>query len=162
MPKTVIYARLPINGKHDFSDCYQFIKNKDYELLSQFIDIGENGYDFDRPEFNRMMLFVKEGVVDLIVAPTLLEFSRDISKAAKMIKEIKSYGCSIHFCDIKGVSEDFVGLLDDALNENKVTYGKEDIKEDELHSKHEDMEIYMDDFQVVDKSLFDEEEETDD
>ena len=42
MPKTVIYARLPINGKHDFSDCYQFIKNKDYELLSQFIDIGEN------------------------------------------------------------------------------------------------------------------------
>ena len=155
MPKTVIYSRIPIKGDHDLSECYKFIKDKEYELISSFIDIGEDGYDFDRKEFNRMRAFIKEGIIDVIVVTSLSEFSRDISKAVEMIKEIESYNVSIHFCDISGVKEDFVGLLDEAINKNNVTFGNDDVVEDEFHSKHDDMEDFLNDFEVVDKSLFD-------
>ena len=165
MAKVAIYARLGVYGNHDFCECLEVIKNKGYEKPMLFIDIDEDGYDFDRPEFKRMMTCVKEGIVDFVITPSILQFTRNMSDALEIMEIFKKKHTSIYFVDIKMGSEDFdkdsesfIKLLDNVFQVQIFeTYGNNNEREEELASKKDNFEMYIDDFQIVDEALFDKE-----
>ena len=169
MPKAAIYARLAIKGGHDFGGCLKKIDEAGYKKPMLFLDINEDGYDFDRPEFKRMMICVKEGIVDYVIVPSILQFTRDMSDALEAMETFRKAGASVYFLDIGMGSEDFdknpesfIKLLDQAFSlKDSETYGEGDVTEEELASKKGDFEIYIDDLQIVDDSLFDKEEDDD-
>ena len=168
MIRAAIYARLPIEGNHNLKPCIERIKEEKGTLVSVFTDYSQDGFDFDRPEFKRMELCTKDGIIDLVVVPSLMQFCRDISKALEKVRELKKHGVSIIFCDFScdDISEEeqeaFNCLLDEAISKHSTTYGKDDKEEDEIHSCLEHMEGYIDDYQIVDESFFSEEADTDD
>ena len=118
MLRTAIYARFPKKGEHDLEQCYVLMKKENGMLTNIFIDLGQNGFVFDRLEFKKLELCVKKRLVDMVVIPSLMHFCRDISKALEKIKTFKSYGTRVYFCDLKvhdvstDEQESFNSLLD--------------------------------------------------
>ena len=169
MQRAAIYARLPEKGEHDLEQCLNIIKEGKSSLTNVYVDFGQGGFDFERPEFRKLELCVRERLVDMVVIPSLMQFCRDISKALAKIREFKSHGIAVYFCDlsVKDMADDeqeaFNALLDETLGIHpSKTYGVGDSVEDEISSDIEHMEGYIDDFQIVDEAFLDEEVENDD
>ena len=162
MMKTAIYARLAMSGYFDFRKCFETIVENNGALVESFIDISQDGYSYDRPEYNRLKKSVNEGKLDYVVVPSLLQFSRNLSGILEEITFLKTRGVRVFFCDIDmdsdeidETSESFKKVLDAALDSaQNETFGKNDVLEDEVHAKKEHIEDYIDDFQVVDKKCF--------
>ena len=161
MLRSAIYARMSTRGRFDFEDCLSLIYEENGEIVANFIDISQDGYSFNRPEYQRMKKCINDGLLDLIVVPSFVEFSRDISNALNEIAFIKSKGTKIIFCDIDLdldeidiTSEAFKKVLDALLDAFPLeTLGKNNEIEDELYANKDHIEDYMDDFQVVDTRL---------
>ena len=161
MLRSAIYARLSIKGRFNFEDSLSLIYEEGGEITANFIDIGQDGYSFDRPEYQRMKKCINDGLLDLIVVPSFVEFSRDVSKALEEINFIKKKGVKIIFADIDLdmdevdiTSDSFKKVLDAVLDAFPIeTIGKDKEIEDELHANKNHIEDYMDDFQVVDTDL---------
>lgn len=170
MLNAVIYARLPSKGEFDFERCLYIIRKEKGALSGTFIDLCRSGYTFDRPEYRRMKESINAKKVDMVVMPSFVQFSRNISEAIKEIESMKEMGIAVFFCDIgidsraiDTTSESFKKILDAALEAFPFeTSGEEDHIEFDLCGSMEHIEEYMGDFQVVDKSLFDQEDGGDD
>ena len=91
MQRAAIYARLPEKGEHDLGQCLNIIKEGKSSLTNVYVDFGQSGFDFERPEFRKLELCVRERLVDMVVIPSLMQFCRDISKALAKIREFKSH-----------------------------------------------------------------------
>lgn len=162
MEKAAIYARLSSSGRYDFKDCVETIKAYGWKHVANFVDIAQDGYSFDRPEYQRMKRCINDGLVDNVIFPSFLDFTRDVSSALEEIEYAKERGATFYFCDIDISSDDidvtsesFKKVLDSLLDGSiHKTFGQNDEVEDELHANKDHIEDYMDDFQVVDEKLF--------
>ena len=96
--QTAIYARLSFDdsNKKD-SDTIenqvyfvmQFIDGQpDLHLCATFIDNGETGVNFDRPQFNKMMEAVKSGGINCIVVKDLSRFGRNYIEIGNYLEKI--------------------------------------------------------------------------
>ena len=140
MLRSAIYARMSTRGRFDFEDCLSLIYEENGEIVANFIDISQDGYSFNRPEYQRMKKCINDGLLDLIVVPSFVEFSRDISSALNEIAFIKSKGTKIIFCDIDLdldeidiTSEAFKKVLDALLDAFPLeTIGKKEILEEAI------------------------------
>jgi len=63
-------------------------KQPDMNYVTEFVDDGYTGTNFDRPGFNDMMTAVKEKRVDCIIVKDLSRFGRDYIESGKYIQKI--------------------------------------------------------------------------
>ncbi len=95
--KAALYVRLSVedNGKDSDSIENQIALLERYvaahtylEKTAVFVDNGYTGTDFHRPEFNRMMEAVKQGIVDCIVVKDLSRLGRNYIETAQFIEKV--------------------------------------------------------------------------
>lgn len=97
--KTALYVRLSIEDVRDRKDSdsienqtyllKQFVEERPYlQVYSIYIDNGEKGTNFDRPEFNRLMDDIKAQKVNCIVVKDLSRFGRDYIETGNYLEKI--------------------------------------------------------------------------
>lgn len=66
-----------------------FLKNyDDIDIISERIDDGVSGINFDRPGFNAMIADIHEGVIDCVVVKDLSRFGRNLLEGGRYIQQI--------------------------------------------------------------------------
>lgn len=66
-----------------------FLKNKeDIEIVSERVDDGYSGSNFERPQFQLMMEDIKKGIVDCVVVKDLSRFGREYIDSGKYIERL--------------------------------------------------------------------------
>ena len=96
---TAIYARLSIedSGKRDNGDSVdnqvylakQYIEERPYlNLCGTFVDNGETGVNFNRPQFNALMDEIKAGRIDCIVVKDLSRFGRNYIETGNYLERV--------------------------------------------------------------------------
>lgn len=95
--KTALYVRLSVedNGKESDSVENQTALLEEYvanhphlKKTALFVDNGYTGTDFLRPEFNRMMEAVQDGLVDCVVVKDLSRLGRNYIETSQFIEKI--------------------------------------------------------------------------
>ncbi|WDV48192.1 recombinase family protein [Clostridiaceae bacterium M8S5] len=62
--------------------------NTDIKLITEKVDDGYSGINFDRPAFKEMMDLVKKGEVDCIIVKDLSRFGRDYLETGRYIEKV--------------------------------------------------------------------------
>jgi len=76
----------------------KFISNNpDYEYVGIFADRGVTGTKNNRPEFQKMLQFCREGKVDLIITKSISRFARNTAIVLEIVRELKDKGIDIRF-----------------------------------------------------------------
>ncbi len=99
--RTAIYARLSKedSGKSE-TDTFEnqvaiideYVNGKgELKIVDRYYDNGYKGTSFDRPEFNRLMMDVKENKIDCIVVKDLSRFGRDYVEMGNLIEKLFPY-----------------------------------------------------------------------
>lgn len=60
----------------------------EFVIVREFVDDGFTGTNFDRPDFQEMMRYLKEGKADCIVCKDLSRFGRDFSGVLQYVERI--------------------------------------------------------------------------
>ena len=64
-----------------------FIVNRDdMEFISEYVDDGVSGFDFDRPNFDKMVSDVKAGKIDCIIVKDLSRLGRNFQKTEEFMQ----------------------------------------------------------------------------
>ena len=67
----------------------EFLKNKeDIVVVSERVDDGYSGVDFERPAFQLMLEDIKQGKVDCVVVKDLSRFGRNYIESGRYIEKI--------------------------------------------------------------------------
>ncbi len=123
--KTAIYARLSAenSGKDDNQDaiknqvavCREFIlQNSELVLTDTYVDNGQKGTSFDRPQFNRLMEDIKSGKIECLVVRDLSRFGRDYIETGTYLERVfPSIG--LRFIS---VNEHYDSFTNDGTNED--------------------------------------------
>lgn len=87
------YCRLSMEGEDSIENqielVQEYIKDSpDLLLVDTYVDNGFTGTNFDRPEWNRLMLDVQQGRINAIVVKDLSRFGRHYVDAGRYIGEI--------------------------------------------------------------------------
>lgn len=96
--KTAIYLRLSRDDEGEkesgsISNQRQMLTafvadREDLELVGEYVDDGYGGYDFDRPDFNKMLEKAKLKEIDCIVVKDLSRLGRNFQKTEEYIQKI--------------------------------------------------------------------------
>ena len=66
-----------------------FLRDKeDIEIVSERVDDGYSGSNFERPQFKLMMEDIKRGIVDCVVVKDLSRFGREYIDSGKYIERL--------------------------------------------------------------------------
>ena len=136
-----IYVRLPKEdgdvataGKREsnsISNQKDLIKNflkdkKDIVVVSERVDDGYSGSNFERPAFQMMLEDIKKGIVDCVVVKDLSRFGREYIDAGKYIERlfpalgVRFIAVNDHYDNLEGKSQadeiviPFKNLINDA------------------------------------------------
>jgi DNA invertase Pin-like site-specific DNA recombinase len=102
---TAKYARQSIDKKDSISvefqieECGKRLSQSEESLSATFVDKGYSGKDTKRPEFQRMMEHVREGLIKKVVVYKLDRISRSLSDFLKMQAEFENYGVEFVSCN---------------------------------------------------------------
>ena len=96
--KTAIYLRLSRDDENygessSISNQRLLLKSfaenkKDIEIVSEYVDDGYTGYDFDRPGFQQMLKDIDDGKIDCIIVKDLSRLGRNFQKTEEYIQRI--------------------------------------------------------------------------
>ena len=120
MQRAIIYTRVSTDeqAKHGYSLRHQskvlevWCAANKIDIIGHFED-DHSAKDFNRPEFNKMMDFIKEnkGDVDLVLFTKWDRFSRNQEEAYAIIRKLKAFGVSVNAAEQP---------LDLTISDNKV------------------------------------------
>ena len=90
---TAAYCRLSMEGEESIENQIQLVEgyiqdSPDLFLVDTYVDNGFTGTNFDRPEWNRLMLDVQQGRINAIVVKDLSRFGRHYVEAGRYINDI--------------------------------------------------------------------------
>ena len=90
---TAAYFRLSMEGEESIENQIQLVEgyiqdSPDLLLVDTYVDNGFTGTNFDRPEWNRLMLDVQQGRINAIVVKDLSRFGRHYVEAGRYINDI--------------------------------------------------------------------------
>ena len=71
--------------------------NPDYEFVGVFADSGYTGTKDNRPGFQQMMTYCREGKIDLILTKSISRFARNTTIVLECVRELKLLDIEIHF-----------------------------------------------------------------
>lgn len=71
--------------------------NPDYEFVGIFADSGYTGTKDNRPGFQQMMTYCREGKIDLILTKSISRFARNTTIVLEYVRELKLLDIEIHF-----------------------------------------------------------------
>lgn len=93
-----LYVRLSVfDGNRDNGNSIEnqeellrdYIKNKEeFKLFSVYVDNGESGVNFDRPEFDRLIQDIKDKKVNCIIVKDLSRFGRNYIETGEYLEKI--------------------------------------------------------------------------
>ena len=63
-------------------------EHKEFSIVKEFIDDGYSGTNFDRPGFQEMMKFLKNGGADCVIVKDLSRLGRDFSGVLRYVERI--------------------------------------------------------------------------
>lgn len=72
--------------------CSEYAKSNGFDIKAIFADEGESARTTNRPEFQKMMIALKERPVDALISYKIDRISRNVSDFANLRKELKKYG----------------------------------------------------------------------
>ncbi|NFK79437.1 recombinase family protein [Clostridium botulinum] len=73
------------------------LNNLDYEFIGVFADRGITGTTKDRPEFQSMMNFCRQGKIDLIITKSISRFARNTAIVLETVRELKLLNIEVRF-----------------------------------------------------------------
>lgn len=73
------------------------LNNPDYEFIGVFADRGVTGTTDNRPEFQRMLQFCREGKIDLIITKSISRFARNTAIVLETVRELEDIGVEVRF-----------------------------------------------------------------
>lgn len=71
--------------------------NPDYEYAGIFADRGITGTTDNRPEFQRMLEFCRQGEIDFIITKSISRFARNTTVMLQKVRELKDIGVEVRF-----------------------------------------------------------------
>lgn len=80
-----------------------------------FVDDNVSGYTFDRPDFSKMLLKVKRGEIDVVLAKDLSRIGRNNGKVLVLIDEFKNMQKNLILVSEMGGSYDVLNDRDDTI-----------------------------------------------
>lgn len=112
--RAVLYARVSTEeqaGKDHFSidaqfnEMREFAKERDWEVVGEFVDEGISGTKRDRPQLNHVLKIAEKGGCDVIVAHDLSRLSRSVYHTLDIFEKFGKY--HIGFASVKEPEFDF-------------------------------------------------------
>lgn len=102
----------------------QYLKNQDdIEIVSERVDDGYSGSNFDRPGFQMMLEDIKKGVVDCVVVKDLSRFGREYIDSGKYIERlfpalgVRFIAINDHIDSINDTKDDIVVPFKNLMND---------------------------------------------
>lgn len=89
--KTAVYVRKSIKDTESIENQIRMVqmyvdKKSDLKMCEIYVDNGVSGITFDRPEFERMLIDIKNGKIDCVVVKDLSRFGRDYIVGSELIE----------------------------------------------------------------------------
>lgn len=72
-----------------------FAKANHYTIRHRYIDDGESGYSFDRPNFDRLKEDIASGKVKRLLIKDMSRLGRHNARALLFMEDAKDYGCEV-------------------------------------------------------------------
>lgn len=94
--KAIGYIRISTKDQSHFSIQGQteyitrYCQQHNYELLNSYVDDGKSAKDFDRPDWKKLELFVKNNKVDYLIVMKYDRFSRNLLEALQKIELLET------------------------------------------------------------------------
>lgn len=103
--KVCAYARVSTDSEKQEESLENQIKyyenlistNPAYEFMGVFADRGITGTTEERPEFQKMMSFCRQGKIDLIVTKSISRFARNTATVLRTVRELKLLNIEVRF-----------------------------------------------------------------
>lgn len=101
MKKVVIYARYSSDNQREESIeaqlriCYEYITNKKFVCVGEYIDRAFTGRNVLRPDFQRLIEDSSKGLFDTVLILKLDRFSRNTEETIKYINILQDYGVEL-------------------------------------------------------------------
>lgn len=119
--RVAVYARVSsekdatyhsLEAQTDYYEQY-IAARQDWELVGIYSDNGISGTTINRPEFQRMLVDCRNGMIDLVVTKSITRFARNTVTLLETIRELKSLGIDCYFEkeDMHSISPDGELLL---------------------------------------------------
>lgn len=73
----------------------RFAKENCYEITERYIDDGESGYSFQRPDFDRLNKDIVSGKVKRLLIKDMSRLGRHNARALLFMEDARDYGCEV-------------------------------------------------------------------
>lgn len=73
----------------------RFAKENCYEITERYIDDGESGYSFQRPNFDRLNKDIASGKVKRLLIKDMSRLGRHNARALLFMEDARDYGCEV-------------------------------------------------------------------
>lgn len=73
----------------------RFAKKNHYVITERYIDDGESGYSFERPNFNRLNKEIASGKVKRLLIKDMSRLGRHNARALLFMEEARDHGCEV-------------------------------------------------------------------
>ena len=73
----------------------RFAKENHYAISERYIDDGESGYSFERPEFDRLNRDIASGKVKRLLIKDMSRLGRHNARALLFMEDARDYGCEV-------------------------------------------------------------------
>ncbi|QGT99489.1 Site-specific recombinase [Candidatus Syntrophocurvum alkaliphilum] len=103
--KTCAYARVSTDSEKQGESLENQVSyyenlitsNPKYEFIGVFADQGITGTTENRPEFQKMLEFCRQGKIDLIITKSISRFARNTTVMLQTVRELKEIGVEVRF-----------------------------------------------------------------
>lgn len=73
----------------------RFAKENHYAITERYIDDGESGYSFERPDFDRLNKDIASGKVKRLLIKDMSRLGRHNARALLFMEDARDYGCEV-------------------------------------------------------------------
>ena len=73
----------------------RFAKEHHYAITQRYIDDGESGYSFERPDFDRLNKDIVSGKVKRLLIKDMSRLGRHNARALLFMEDARDYGCEV-------------------------------------------------------------------
>lgn len=99
-PKVAVYARVSTDGQSpdaQLRDLREYVRNRGWERVVEFVDVGESGSKDSRPAWNELWEAIRRRRVNVVVIPALDRLGRSLPHLVKIL-------CAINDAEISLIS----------------------------------------------------------
>jgi DNA invertase Pin-like site-specific DNA recombinase len=97
-PKVAVYARVSTDEQSpdaQLRDLREYIRNRGWELVTEFIDIGESGSKDVRPAWSELWTQLRQRKFNVLVVPAIDRIGRSLPHLVKILAAIEEHNVTL-------------------------------------------------------------------